>query len=212
MPLHKTIQVDAGTKVMVWKITEPLDDLIARVRLKPNCDARLAGMKSEQHRRGFLSVRALLQEAGYSDFDLYYDESGKPHLLDGVHISVSHSFGFSAVILTDKPTGIDHELRREKLMVIDYKFAQHEMKYLDRGKTADYISRLTVIWGVKEAVFKIRNEPGISFKDHIFVLPFEMKDGNATGELHFKDHHVPFAVCFEEIEDFTLVYVFEKGL
>jgi hypothetical protein len=31
-------------------------------------------MKSEMHQRGFLSVRKLLQTAGYTDFDLYYDE------------------------------------------------------------------------------------------------------------------------------------------
>jgi hypothetical protein len=37
---------------------------------------RLQGMKSHLHQRGFLSVRKLLQEAGYNDLDLYYDELG----------------------------------------------------------------------------------------------------------------------------------------
>lgn len=210
MPLHNVIQVDPHTKVLVWKITESLDDLLARVRLKPACDSRLANMKSEQHQRGFLSVRALLQEAGYSDFDLYYDESGKPHLLDGTYISISHSFGFSSIILSDKLIGIDLELRRDKVAIIDYKFAAHEMKYLDKSNLPDYISRLTVIWGVKEAIFKIRNEPGISFKDHIFVLPFEMHAGRAVAELHFKERHTSFDIRFAEIEDYTLVYAFEK--
>lgn len=210
MPLYQTIEVDPTTKVLVWKITETLDDLLARVRLKPGCDTRLSGMKSEQHQRGFLSVRALLESAGYSDFDMYYDESGKPHLLDGTYISVSHSFGFSAIILSDRLTGIDLELRRDKVALIDYKFAEHEMKYLDRADFPDYISRLTVIWGVKEAIFKIRNEPGISFKDHIFVLPFEMTAGSATAELHFRELHSPFDIRFTEIDDYTLVYAFEK--
>jgi hypothetical protein len=45
-------------------------------------------MKSELHQR-FLSVRKLLQEASYNDFDLSYDELGKPHLKDGKHISIT---------------------------------------------------------------------------------------------------------------------------
>jgi hypothetical protein len=49
-----------------------------------NC-IRLEGMKSEMHQRGFLSK--LLQTAGYTDFDLYYDELGKPHLKDDKYIS-----------------------------------------------------------------------------------------------------------------------------
>lgn len=210
MPLHTIIPIDPNGRVLVWKISESYDELLAQVRLKPGCDVRLSGMKSEQHRRGFLSVRALLQTAGYSDYDLYYDDSGKPHLLDGTYISVSHSFGFSTIILSDRLAGIDLELRREKVALIDYKFAEHEMRYLDKSDFADYISRLTVIWGVKEAIFKIRNEPGISFKDHIFVLPFEMKTGHAVAELHFRELHRPFEVRFTEIEEYTLVYAFEK--
>ncbi|UMY66059.1 MULTISPECIES: 4'-phosphopantetheinyl transferase superfamily protein [unclassified Flavobacterium] len=210
MPLYTTLTVDDHARLYVWKITESYDELATGMRLKPASEARLSGMKSEQHRRGFLSVRALLHAAGYSDFDLYYDASGKPHLLDGRYISISHSFGFSAIIVSDRLTGIDLELRRDKIRLIDYKFAEHEMKYLNPEYHDDYIARLTVIWGVKEAIFKIRNEPGISFKDHIFVLPFERATGQATAELHFGDRHAPFDIRFLEIEDYTIVYAFEK--
>ena len=58
-------------------------------------------MKSDLHQRGFLSVRHLLKEVGYSDADLIYDEFGKPHLKDGKHISITHSFTFSAIIISD---------------------------------------------------------------------------------------------------------------
>ncbi|WP_321539515.1 4'-phosphopantetheinyl transferase family protein [Flavobacterium piscinae] len=70
-------------------------------------------MKSESHQKGFMAVRMLLQYNGYTDFDLYYDEFGKPHLKDGVNISISHSFDFSVIILSDKNVGIDLELRRD---------------------------------------------------------------------------------------------------
>lgn len=210
MPLHTVINIDSRTKVLVWNITETLGELSGLIRLKPICLSRIDTMKSEMHKRGFLSVRALLQEAGYSDFDMYYDESGKPHLLDGTHISVSHSFGFSCIIFSDKMTGIDLELRRNKIINIADKFANTEMAFLDPENVLDYIRRLTVIWGVKEAIFKIRNEKGISFKDHIFVRSFEMQDNTATADLHFGGLHVVFDIYFQEIEDFTLVYAFQQ--
>ena len=62
-------------------------------------------MKSELHQRGFLSVRMLLVEFGYTDEDLVYDSFGKPHLKDGKHISITHSYNFSAVVISSKAVG-----------------------------------------------------------------------------------------------------------
>ncbi len=91
---------------------------------------RLEGMKSELHQRGFLSVRKLMQEAGYNDLDLYYDEFGKPHLKDDKYISITHSHHFSAIIISDESVGIDIELQREKIIRIADKFVDTEFKYL----------------------------------------------------------------------------------
>lgn len=208
MPLHQTIQHDTKTQILVWKITESLIDLFDSVNVTDQSLFRIGNMKSESHKRGFLAVRMLLQHAGYTDHDLYYDAFGKPHLRDGTHISISHSHEFSALILSDKTTGLDLELRRDKIALIADKFIEPSF-VLD--KTApDYINKLTVNWGVKEAVFKIRNEKGISFKDHITVSPFHMEDGKTTATLHFNNLRRDFDVFFTEIENYTLVYLFEK--
>ncbi|HEU4496238.1 MAG TPA: 4'-phosphopantetheinyl transferase superfamily protein, partial [Flavobacterium sp.] len=179
--------------------------------LKEETLERLQSMKSEIHQKGFLSVRKLLHESGHSDAQLYYDESGKPHLKNTAHISITHSFGFSAIILSSEKVGIDIEQRREKITRIADKFVGNaEFAFLNKENGQDYISRLTVIWGIKEAIFKIRNESGISFKDHIFVAPFEMQDLKAAASLAFRDRNIKFDIHFEEIEDCTLVYAFEK--
>lgn len=209
MPLYKTIHFCSNTKILVWKITETLAELTNAVRLSAPTLVRVGTMKSEMHRRAFLSVRMLLQEAGYSDFDIYYDEFGKPHLNDGTDISITHSFEFSALILSDRKIGIDIEMRRDKIQNIDFKFIDHEFSYLNKQHHEDYISRLTVIWGVKEAIFKIRNEVGISFKEHIEVDAFEMADQKTTTTLHFGNLSTQFKVYFEAFENFILVYVLE---
>ncbi|HEX9979970.1 MAG TPA: 4'-phosphopantetheinyl transferase superfamily protein [Flavobacterium sp.] len=210
MPLYKTIQFSSTTTIHIWKIEEDFNDLFDCVALTDKNTVRVFSMKSEQHQRGFMSVRMLLQHAGYKDSDLIYDDSGKPHLNNGKHISISHSHEFSAIILSDVNIGIDLELRREKVALLADKFCDIELAYLDEDDTNDYISRLTVIWGVKESIFKIRNEIGISFKDHIVVHPFNMPAAKATATLDFNGSKTDFEIYFEEFETYTLVYAFEK--
>ena len=206
MPLFKTINHNSSTKILVWKITETFDQLLSEVRLNPKSVTRLESMKSEVHQRGFLSVRKLLQKAGYSDFDLFYDVFGKPHLTDGTHISISHSHQFSTIVISDKKVGIDIELQREKIIRIANKFSVED---LDKNIKQNYIQKLTQIWAAKEAIFKIRNEKGISFKNHIFVNHFETKDKSTKAILNINNIQQEFSIHFEEIENFALVYAFE---
>jgi phosphopantetheinyl transferase len=224
MPLYKTINFSPTTQILVWEITETFEDLFDQVVLNDTNMIRLNNMKSELHQRGFLSVRKLLQEAGYNDFDLHYDESGKPHLNPNnrhteqacterrrsVEVSITHSFHFSAIIISDQKAGIDIEMQREKIIRIADKFVDYEFHFLEPEKTQEYIRKLTVIWGIKESIFKIRNEKGISFKDHIKVTTFEMNENQGRAWLHFDNIVEDFNIHFEEIKGFTLVYAFEN--
>lgn len=207
MPLFKTIHYNATTQILVWKITESYEELYDAVVLNEKNSIRLAGMKSLLHQRAFLSVRKLLHLAGYSDFDLYYDEFGKPHLHDDKHISITHSHHFSAIIISDETAGIDIELQRDKIIRIADKFCDSELQFLIENE--EYIRKLTVIWGAKEAIFKIRNEKGISFKNHIKVNSFELEANETIAELHFDNLIKDFKIYFEELEGFTLVYAFQ---
>lgn len=213
MPLYKIKVIsrspDSTAQILVWNVTETYADLLEQVVLNDSNRIRLAGMKSEMHQRAFLSVRMLLQKAGFTDMDLYYDEYGKPHLNGEKHISITHSHNFSAIIISDEIVGIDIEMQRDKIIRIADKFCDSEFQFLE-PEHLDYIRKLTVIWGAKEAIFKIRNEKGISFKDHIKIQSFEMENDQVTSELHFDNWVKDFNIHFEEIEDFTLVYAFEK--
>lgn len=104
----------------------------------------------------------------------------------------------------------------KKIQKIADKFTDHECGYLEPKFTEEYIKKLTVIWGAKEAIFKIRNEKGISFKDHIWVEDFSLDEPYTQASLHFNDLTKEFDVHYEEIKSdnfegtFTLVYAFEK--
>lgn len=211
MPLYKSQTIDSETQLLVWKINESRDELLAGVQLKDVCQSRLSGMKSEQHQRGFLSVRMLLQEAGYTDFDMYYAPDGKPHLKDGRNISVTHSHGFSAIIISSRNVGIDLEMQREKIITIAEKFAINEMAYLEPSHLHDYVRSLTIIWGIKEALFKMISRQGMSFKGHMHVHPFIPADGEGTATVNFEEINRNYLCYFVEIEGFTLVYTFEES-
>src|SRR6056300_1354202 len=100
MALYKTLTVNKTTKVLIWKIEESIAELKENTQLSKKSETRLNSMRSELHQKGFLSIRHLLKNVGYTDFDLVYDAFGKPHLKDGKYISITHSFTFTAIIIS----------------------------------------------------------------------------------------------------------------
>ncbi|WP_431243970.1 4'-phosphopantetheinyl transferase family protein [Flavobacterium sp. P21] len=216
MPLFQTIQFNETTKILIWEITESFDELYSRVTLKEKTQRRLDGMKSQMHQRAFLSVRMLIQEMGFTDKDLHYDEFGKPYFDCHNYISITHSYHFATIIISHETVGIDMELQREKIQRIADKFTDYECKYLEPKSVEEYVKKLTVVWGAKEAIFKIRNEKGISFKDHIWVEDFSLNNAQTKASLHFDDLVKDFNVHYQEVKSdnfegtFTLVYAFEK--
>lgn len=206
MPLLKTIIAAKNTKVLVWKISETLQEL-ETIFLTEKSHNRVQGMRSEMHKKGFISVRHLLKELNYTDADLYYTEDGKPHLKDGKHISITHSFNFSAIIVSDKCTGIDIEKNRDKIKFISKKFVGEESTFL---KDENLIEQLTVLWGAKESLYKIHPDGGLLFKNHLPIAPFDLVDGKTTGKIMKDSFNEEYQIHFFQIEDFTLVYALPK--
>jgi phosphopantetheinyl transferase len=208
MPLLKIKALKDNTLLMVWKITESFEELFASIVLKEASLDRLKSMKSESHQKGFLSVRRLLMEKGYTDYDLYYDEFGKPHLRDGTHISISHSNDFSIIVISQENVGADLEKLKEKVVKLAPRFM--DVSHLDNLNAADRLKKAAVVWGIKESVFKIKNEVGISFKDHIFESDFLVSDFKCTVELRFNEKVERFDILFDFIEEFVIVCAFES--
>ena len=208
MPLHKIIHINETTTAYFWYITEDVTSLFRAVSLRDTSLFRLEGMKSEEHQKGFLSVRMLLQYLGYTDYDLTYDEAGKPHLSDGKQISISHSHEFSCICISDELMGIDLEKLKDKTLKIAPRFM--EVKHLENLSISKQIEKATVIWGVKESIFKIKNEKGISFPEHIFEDEFDLKDGDCNAKLHFNNQIENFHIRFYNIEAYIFVCAFPK--
>ena len=204
MPLYKTITVNSATKVLIWKIEESFDTLLKNIELTAKNTGRLNGMKSIHHQKGFLSIRHLLAIEGYTDYDLYYDTNGKPHLKNELNISITHSFIFSAIILSDNKVGIDVEKKRDKIIRIAHKFTS--IKNFEKSSLTTKISKLTAIWCAKESLYKSFNRVGLSFLNHIHVADFGLDQNETTAIADFNNKTESYHVRFSEFEGFTCAY------
>lgn len=206
MPLYKTLTVSDSTKVLLWKVTESEADLAKVVFLTPHCQQRMADMKSQMHRRAFLSIRHLLAIEGYCDSDLIYNELGKPRLKDGKFISISHSHEFTGIIISKtNEVGIDIEKKREKILRIAHKFTPLE-EYRTIANTEALIQKLTQVWCAKESLYKIYATPGLSFLNHIVVHDFAMEDLKTTAVIYYQGNATSYEVVFDDFEGFSCAY------
>jgi len=205
MPLYKTITVNAYTKVFIWKIEESFETLSKGISLTGNCSGRVENMKSDLHRRGFMSIRHLLALSGYTDHDLKYDENGKPHLKDNNHISITHSFNFSAIIVSDSEVGIDIEKQRNKILKIAHKFTPIE-EYRTIANEDAMMRKLTIVWCAKESLYKSFAEKGVSFLENIYVEDFALDENKTTATVTYEDKQLQYDVDFLEFEEFTCAY------
>lgn len=206
MALYKTLTVSPSTKVLIWKIEESIEDLKKGISLTEKNATRLDAMKSDLHQKGFLSIRHLLKEVGLTDADLHYDSYGKPHLNAGRYISISHSFTFTAIIFSyETPVGIDIEKQREKILKIAHKFTQIE-EYKTIANVDALISKLTIVWGAKESLYKIYGKKKLLFLHHIYIDDFKFVDKRTTGEIRFNGKEASYNIEFLEFEGFTCVF------
>ncbi|NJM79468.1 MAG: hypothetical protein HC854_07405 [Flavobacterium sp.] len=85
-----------------------------------------------------------------------------------------------------------------------------DVKHLANLNQEDKIKKATVIWGVKESIFKIKNEKGISFPKHIFEDDFHLGDTLGKAQLKFNNCLEDYDFRFEFIENYALVCAFEN--
>ena len=202
MPFQKTIPIGHTGCVYLWEVTESESLLTKGISLAPYSVKRLEGMKSELHRRAYLSIRHLMAIAGYTDNDLFYDAIGKPHLKDGSYVSISHSFTQTALAVHKNiPVGIDVERQRDKILKIAHKFT------IFKANAVEDILSLTHIWAAKETMYKIAGISGLSFLKSVFV--FWTSSNKLGGFIQTAKQEVFYEIHPFEIENFGGVWGLE---
>ena len=166
MPLQVSKSFFKNINLSIWSIEESEDFFISQINLTENCKKRLELIKSPQKRKQFLSIRSLIKLNDIQLKDLYYNEFGAPQLKSNKYISISHTNNYSAIAISNNPVGVDIEHFKDKIKKIKHKFINHaETKLIDINSVRD----LTVVWSVKESIYKLYKKQGLSFKNNIKI-------------------------------------------
>ena len=160
MPLSYSIDDSLHTHI-IWHCSEDINFFRSKLNLTNYELNILEKRKNSKKALEFLCSRLLLRLCKLDPNDLSYNEFGAPILKSGKFISISHCQNYVTLLLSNQSCGVDIETKRKQILNIKHKF-------------------LTLIWTLKEAIYKLCQFPGIDFKDQIFVSTLDIKNNLAN--------------------------------
>ena len=167
MPIIFSKKVDPYTSLSVWHINETEEELLKDLQLSKKDLNSILSLRLAKRRKERIACRkALAFLMQTSDIDISYGKSGEP-LMEGYHISFSHSGEYAAAIVSKtKKVGIDIERISEKILNLYPKFVnEEELKFLDFKNPKE----ITQIWSAKEAIYKLSSGKSPDFLHNIFI-------------------------------------------
>ena len=178
--------------ILVWEITETLDEL-----LYLNGNINTTNYTSEKRKKEHL-IRPLMVNKICPTKTIIYNEFGAPELNNGKHISISHSKELVSVILSDTKTGLDIQQISEKSLLLAPKFVS-EKNLIKLNK-----EKATLIWCIKEAIYKWHQKGGVDFIKDIIIPEFvAKKHGKVIAYFRAKELNLNYL----KINNHYLVYV-----
>ena len=168
MPLYRDFSDDQAT-ILLWKYDED-EDLDPETLLEKENFEKVKGYHPTKLKE-YLLIRKILKTVLPEHKILYADRT--PYLFpNDYEISITHSFPFAALAISKNKIGIDIEPFNPKIERIQHKFLQEEESgFIEKNKEIAY---LTVIWSLKESLYKIHHSNYWSLKKHYEVKPFSL--------------------------------------
>ena len=155
MPLLEIRQLSPYTHLGLWRMDDGA----------PGETPRQAERRNVQQ-----LLNAMMGGGGTSDFVVGHEQSGKPFVavrtpaagdvsLPGWRVSISHTRGFAAVLLSARElVGVDIERRSDRVERIAPRFIRPD-------EAAGDTDRKLLLWSAKETVYKLFSEDNLLFFD-----------------------------------------------
>ena len=206
--LYLKTNIAPNSLLGIWKTEESAEDFLSMLDEKCLLQEDVFSSKSPKRILEKLATRALLRDMVGRETRILHHPSGKPYLASKDNISISHTTGYVAVLLTDSPTcGIDIEHISEKVKRVKERFVS-EKEYIDPKSE---LRHLLLHWSAKETVYKIVDNPSIVLKDDAIVQPFLPSDKGLL-EVHFSSRNLrsTYPINYIANAEFVLTYCFES--
>lgn len=208
MPLIQLIEQE-GTRVAVWKLQEEKAYFINKLHLS---EEEMAEYNELNNRKAieWLITRYLLHliHPEHDRIIITKDKYGKPYLQDkSYHISLSHSNGYAAAIISTKNVGIDIQTYVDKIYRIKDKFINEEE---NRHIPKDDLTVLHLAWGGKECIYKGYGKRSVSLRNDIKLeLPQILNGESFSGSLETGDYKEDYGLFYSNTDKYMLVYAIE---
>ena len=210
MPLLFRRDVAEQTQLAIWKIEESGSWFRSQLKLDEKEIALIDSIRHPQRKLHWLSSRLLLRHVlGNPDIFIHLesDERGKPVVHNfPIHISISHSFELSALLMSEKFTlGIDIEKIDPKIERIKHKFLREEKLI---AISEEYrLEQLYVYWCAKEAMYKWYGKRELEFREHLYVRPFRFShEGEVVGRIMKDEFRKELKISYEKIDGYMMAY------
>jgi len=207
MPIFKEI-ISEQTQILIWKYLEEEKfsaDLISDEKEFENLKQKSPKRLIEKQ-----MVRQMLKKI-LPNHKIRYHENGQPYLEPfDKFVSVSHSFPYAVLAISEKKIGVDIEQVKDRIDKIKHKFLHpKEIDWLSRAESG--IEHLTAIWCIKEALFKIHSSKQWSFKEFYVVDEFFLdKFSKIKCKVFDKDKEDKFLAHLEKIGNYYLAITEEE--
>ena len=207
MALINVREVYPGVSLGLWRMDEDMAEILSRYPWMGEYVEELNNYKSDRRKLELLTVRALLHEMLLMDGlsakrslrvgKICHNENGKP-LLQGYHISISHTKGFVAVMASKvHEVAVDIEYYDDRVKRIAQNFLRKDEDF--KG-----IDSLLVCWCGKETVSKLFSDANLQCCE-MRVTPFDvMSDWSC--EIENLKSQQKVNVDFELTMEYVLTY------
>ena len=201
----------------IWEITESWQDMLESLRYNNDYSKETNKIQSDKRKQEWLAVRLLLKSLSGHETNIGYRDNGAPFLPDSpYHISISHTKGYAAILLSNNQNpGIDIEYRSERAWKLRKKFLSdkeadaffsHEYGN-NLGCIPDHADLATLCWCAKETAFKALQQAEVDFIEHLHILPFALSD---EGFLTLKETKTPskqtFIINYKIAENYIIAW------
>ena len=200
MALLRNQSLNGDVYLALWTLDEDESYFFSTYPFLLKLKEELSSVGSKQRRLEKLATRALLYEiTGNQDLVITHHSSGKP-LVKGYNISVSHTKGLVALMLSKtRIVAVDVEYESDRVGRIAHKF-------INQDEEMPTLSHLLIAWCAKEALFKYFSEDNL-LSTQIHLQPFKLEHQgvivvkNTKSDIVVKSHYF-------KLNKFVLVYIF----
>jgi 4'-phosphopantetheinyl transferase EntD len=185
MPVIFSKNISENCIVTLWKIEEEADYFLKYLHIKEDnletCSKATHPIKQLEWLASRTCVKYTVELLEHTYQGIEKDEHNNPYLSDiQGFVSLSHTSNYAvAIVSLEEEVGIDIEKISDKLSRVAHKFLSES----ERLHAGDDLFKLCIYWCAKESLYKWYGKKNLSFKENIYIEPFEDNPTMVKGEI-----------------------------